>query len=175
MGEDPSDVEEKLRSVEFDHDMRAGAPRCRWVLGNLTVDIMPTDGAFLGLNTTWFKEALATATEREILDTRLRLVSPVGFLAIKYVAFLDRGDDDYYASQDLEDFVTVIDGRENIVAEVEQAPADLRCYVIGAVRSLVDTPEFDEVLPGQIPPDRGSQQRLPVLRKKLRGIATLNL
>jgi hypothetical protein len=29
------------------------------MLGHLTVDIMPTDGAHLGLNTTWFKEALA--------------------------------------------------------------------------------------------------------------------
>ncbi|MEN9634943.1 MAG: hypothetical protein RL077_3347 [Verrucomicrobiota bacterium] len=38
-----SNVEAKLRDLEFDHDMREGAPRCRWVLGNLTVDIM-SDG-----------------------------------------------------------------------------------------------------------------------------------
>ena len=49
------DVEAKLRRLGFDHDMREKAPRCRWVLGNLTVDIMPMDGGFLGLNTAWFR------------------------------------------------------------------------------------------------------------------------
>lgn len=45
-----ADVEVKLRGLGFSHDMRAGAPRCRWVLGELTVDIMPAEGSFLGLN-----------------------------------------------------------------------------------------------------------------------------
>jgi predicted nucleotidyltransferase len=93
-----STVEERIRELGFEHDSREGTPLCRWVLGHLTVDIMPTDGAHLGLNTTWFKEALATATEQEIAHTRLNLVSPAGFLATKYIAFLDRGQSDYYAS-----------------------------------------------------------------------------
>ena len=44
-----SDVEAKLRGLGFDHDMREKAPKCRWVLGNLTVDIMPTLAAAIGL------------------------------------------------------------------------------------------------------------------------------
>jgi hypothetical protein len=152
-----SDVEAKLRSLGFDHDMREKAPKCRWVLGNLTVDIMPTEGGFLGLNTAWFAEALATATECEFGHVRLKLISPVAFLATKHIAFSDRGGGDYYASHDLEDFVTVIDGREGIVTEVDKAPAELRDYVIGAVRSLIATRQFDEALPGQIPPDQASQ------------------
>ena len=168
-----SDVEAKLRSLGFDHDMREKAPKCRWVLGNLTVDIMPTEGGFLGLNTAWFAEALATATEREFGHVRLKLISPVAVLATKHIAFSDRGGGDYYASHDLEDFVTVIDGREGIVADVDQAPAELRAYVIGAVRSLVATRQFDEALPEQIPPDQASQQRLPALRRKLQAIAAL--
>ena len=168
-----SDVEAKLRSLGFDHDMREKAPRCRWVLGNLTVDIMPTEGEFLGLNTAWFKEALATATEREFAHTRLKLISPVAFLATKYVAFADRGNGDYYASQDLEDFVTVIDGRGKIVAEVNVAPAELRQYVIESVRGLVSIPAFDEALAGHLPHDHASQQRLPSLRRKLQEIAAV--
>lgn len=174
MTERYSALEARIRSLGFEHDMREGAPLCRWVLGNLTVDIMPTEGAELGLNTTWFKEALATATEQEFTHTRLKLISPVGFLVTKYIAFLDRGSRDYYASHDLEDFVTVIDGRENIVAEIDRAPVELRHYLIEAVRTLISTPEFDEALAGQIPPDRASQQRLPKLKGKLRGIAGLH-
>jgi len=168
-----SDVEAKLRRLGFDHDMRENAPRCRWTLGNLTVDIMPTEGEFLGLNTAWFKEALATATEQEFAHTRLKLISPIAFLATKHVAFTDRGKGDYYASQDLEDFVTVIDGREKIAAEVNEAPAQLRQYVITSVRGLVGAHSFDEALPGHLPPDRASQQRLSNLRRKLQEIAAL--
>jgi hypothetical protein len=168
-----SEVEARIRRLGFEHDTRENAPLCRWVLGNLTVDIMPTVGAQLGLNTAWLKEALATATEQQFENVRLKLVSPVGFLATKYVAFLDRGDNDYYASHDLEDFVTVIDGRENIAAEIDRAPAELRGYVVEALIALTSTPEFDEALAGQIPPDRANQQRLPKLREKLRRIANL--
>jgi predicted nucleotidyltransferase len=116
-----SEVEHRIRGVGFDHDMREGAPRCRWILGSITVDIMPTDGSHLGLNTAWFEEALATASEFEVAHTRLRLVSPVGFLATKYVAFLDRGNDDLQASHDLEDFIAVVDGRAGIVDEIAAA------------------------------------------------------
>lgn len=166
-----ADIEAKLRELGFDHDMREGAPRCRWVLGNLTVDIMPTEGYFLGLNTAWFAEALATAGERVFGHVRLKLISPVAFLATKYVAFLDRGDGDYYASHDLEDFITVIDGREAIAAEVAAAPDALRAYIIKAVRTLLDAPAFNESLPGHLPGDEASQRRLPALRHKLRSIA----
>src|ERR1700677_39409 len=96
-----SEVEARLRNLGFEHDMRDGAPMCRWILGGLTVDIMPTNGAFLGLNTAWFKEALATATEHEFANVRVILVSPVAFLATKHVAFVDRGKEDYFGSQDL--------------------------------------------------------------------------
>lgn len=168
-----SAVEERIRGLGFEHDTREGAPLCRWVLGHLTVDIMPTNGAHLGLNTTWFKEALSTATEQEIAHTRLKLVSAAGFLATKYIAFLDRGKSDYYASQDLEDFVTVVDGRETIVTDIDKAPEGMRRFLIDAACTLTRTAEFDEALPGQLPPDSASQQRLSKLRKKLREIAAL--
>lgn len=76
-------------------------------------------------------------------------------------------------SPDIEDFVTVIDGRDRIVAEADQAPPGLRRYLIDAVRTLVATRAFDDALPGQIPSDEGSQLRLPALRRKLRSIAAL--
>lgn len=167
-------IEEKLRSVEFDHDMRPGAPRCRWVLGNLTVDIMPVDGGFLGLKTAWFREALATATLRNVPGGRLRVVSPVGFIATKYVAFLDRGESDYYASHDLEDLLTVIDGREKIADEIAAADPAIRAYVVKGVADLLISRDFMDALPGHLPTDVASQGRLPGLRRKLTSIAAMS-
>jgi len=168
-----SEVEAALRRVGFAHDMRENAPQCRWVLGGLAVDIMPTDGALLGLNTAWFKEALGTATDVVVAGTSLRLISPVAFVVTKHVAFCDRGAGDYYASHDVEDLITVVDGREQIAAEVERAPAGLRNYARDAVRGWLALPAFDEALPGHLPGDRASQQRLPGLRRKLQEIAAL--
>ena len=168
-----SAVEEKLRALQFDHDMTPGAPMCRWKLGCLTVDIMPTDGAFMGLDTRYFKEALESAVTRDIDGTPLRLIAPVAFLVTKYTAFTGRGAGDYYGSHDLEDFLTVIDGRANIVEEINRAPEPLRGFVIGAVRELQGAPAFDEALPGHLPSDSASQKRLPSLRAKLQAIGKL--
>lgn len=168
-----SNVETRLRRLGFNHDTREEAPKSRWVLGSLTVDIMPTKESGLGLNLAWLKEALATATEQEFAHTRLKLISPVAFLATKYTAFLDRGAGDYQSSKDLEDFVAVVDGREGIVVDVQQAPSGLRQYIITAVRELLANPAFDEALSWHLPSDQSSQQRLPKLRAKLRGIAGL--
>jgi predicted nucleotidyltransferase len=169
-----AEIEARLRKIGFDHNIRQGAPIYRWVLGNLTVDIMPTKGDFIGLNTTWFEEALLnTAVDIEIAHTRLRVISPIAFLATKCVAFVDRGNSNFYASADIEDFVAVKDGREKIVSELRQAPESMRRYLVNAVKSLVSAPDFGEALHGHLPSDTASQQRLPLLRQKLAHIAAL--
>jgi predicted nucleotidyltransferase len=169
-----SDVEARIRELGFTHDMREGAPLCRWCLAELTVDIMPTDGASIGLNTMWFAEVLATADEKSVRgDIRLRIVSPVGFLATKLVAFSDRGKGDYYGSQDIEDVFTVIDGRAAIVAEVEKSPKGLRRYIRDSFRFFVGRGDFQEAAAGALPSDDAGQARLPSLRRKFAALSEL--
>lgn len=170
-----SDVEAQMRALKFDHDMTPGAPKCRWLLGgDLIVDIMPTDGTGLGLNTQWFTEALASASERTIRgDVRLRLISAPAFIALKLSAFRDRGDGDYYGSHDLEDLLTVIDGRAAIVEELAASPAALRTYVRNEIRKLIEVRDFRDALSGALPSDDASQARLPLLRQKLQRLCEL--
>lgn len=155
--------------------MSADAPICRWRLGELIVDIMPPQGEQIGLNTTWFAEVLAHAIETEYAHTPLKIVSAVGFLVTKYLTFTERGEGDCYASHDLEDFITVMDGRAAIVEEINEAPEALRNYLITNIQSLVEDEDFQEALPGHLPPDSASQQRLPQLQQKLKDIAALNI
>lgn len=170
-----SDVEARMRALGFQHDMRPGAPKCRWLLNEeLVVDVMPADGEQLGLNTRWFAEALASASDRVIRgDVRLRIISAPTFIALKLAAFADRGDRDYYGSHDLEDLLTVIDGRDRIVDEIASASAALRDYVRSELRSLLAVGDFREALSGALPPDGASQARLPLLRAKLGRICEL--
>ena len=117
-----STIEATLRQHGFEHDMSERAPICRWRLGELIVDIMPTQGEQIGLNTTWFAEVLAQSIRTEYAHTPLRIVSAVGFLVTKDLTFTERGEGDFYASHDLEDLLTVIDGRAAIVEEIDEAP-----------------------------------------------------
>jgi predicted nucleotidyltransferase len=169
-----STVEEQMRVMKFDHDMSKGAPKCRWLLGDLKVDVMPTDGSGLGLNTHLFAEALSTVREQTVrADIKLKLVSPPAFIALKLVAFADRGKGDYYGSQDLEDLLTVIDGREAIVHEIDATVPALRNYTRDEFRRLNEVRDFWDLLPGILESDDASQARLPLLERKLREIAGL--
>lgn len=171
-GRNYSEVEHKLRAAGFEHDMSVGAPICRWLHDGIIIDIMPTDdGALLGLNTTWFTEALTTASLHVIEGVPIPLISPVAFIATKLAAFADRGANDYLGSHDMEDLITVIDGRANIASEVVSAEPRLRAFVSASVAILMENAHFQESLSGHLPYDQASQSRLPLLRQKLRSIA----
>ncbi len=170
---DYAELEQRLRTTGFEHDMSVGAPMCRWLHRDIIIDIMPTDGALIGLNTAWFLEALATARPQVIGGVAVPLVSPVGFIATKLAAFADRGDGDYYGSHDIEDIITVIDGRANMVAELADAEPGLRNYVATKIGVLLTNADFQEALPAHLPFDAASQSRLPLLRETLRQMASL--
>ncbi len=166
-----SEIEQTLRTAGFQHDTTQGAPICRWLHNGIKIDVMPTDGALIGLNTQWFTEALATAQPKLIFGIKVPLISPVAFIATKLAAFADRGNGDYYGSHDLEDIITVIDGRAAIVEEVATSPAALRSFVAGRIREFVADDFFLESISGHLPPDNASQRRLHGLREKLQLIA----
>ena len=66
------------------------------------------------------------------------------------------------------------DGRQQIVEEIDTSRTDMRKYLIEALRSLLKKDEFNDALPGYLPPDSASQARLPILRKRLKEIAGLS-
>ena len=166
--------EARIQELGFKHDMSKGAPMCRWLLDDLKVYMMPTEGAALGLNTQWFAEALATAEEKPVRDSiKLRIISSVGFLATKIVAFYDRGGNNYYTSEDIEDLLTVIDGRAGTVKEVAAGPIKLRQFIRDSIRQMNSVGDFREAASGALGFDEASQRRLPLLLGKLREIADL--
>lgn len=54
-------VEKVLREQGFVNDMSRDAPICRWRVGAVTVDVMPTLKEILGFSNRWYPQALATA------------------------------------------------------------------------------------------------------------------
>ncbi len=165
-------VGESLTARGFRHDMSPEAPICRWRAGAVAVDVMPPVDSILGFSNQWYPLALETASPQALPSGRvIRLVAAPVFLATKLEAFSGRGNNDYLFSHDLGDFLAVIDGRDSLIDECRASCEELKTYLGERVAGLLATPAFIEALPGHLPGDSASQQRLPDLEDKLRAIS----
>jgi hypothetical protein len=99
------------------------------------------------------------------------LVTAPYFLATKIEAFRGRGNGDYLASHDLEDMITLIDGRKELLGEIITAPADLQKFLADTFRDYLATPAFVESISGHLLPDKASQGRLPLIVQRMTQIA----
>ena len=92
------------------------------------------------------------------------------FLATKIEAFHHRGSGDFLLSRDIEDLVAVLDGRPNIVKEVQAASQDLIRYLADQLLDWINKQAFMDALPGLLPPDAASQARLIIIIERMEAI-----
>jgi hypothetical protein len=167
-------LEEDLHAHGFRHDVSEGAPICRWIVdGSAKLDVLPLDGSALGFGSEWFREAWDHAQETVLEGRHIELIAPVYLVATKLAAFNNRGGGDFWASHDLEDMVTVIDGRSRIVEEVTAAAEDVRHYIAEQLSNYIDGADFLDALCAYLNSDPASQERLPGLQEKIMAIAGL--
>jgi hypothetical protein len=76
-------------------------------------------------------------------------------------------------SHDLEDIMTVIDGRPEFVSELAKVETELKGYISKTISGLIKAEGFREAVAGHLPPDRASQERLPLLWQRLVDMAAL--
>jgi len=163
---------ERLRRCGFTEDTGEGAPICRWRQKKTVLDVMPLDAKILGFSNLWYKPALDSAVVHELeADLPIRVVTAVYFCATKLEAFAGRGKNDYQSSHDLEDLMAVVDGRAELVEEINAGTADLRAYIAAKIRQLLSIREFLDALPGYLLPDQASQARVSILLERLKKIA----
>jgi hypothetical protein len=159
---------ERLRELGFAEDSREDAPLCRWQHDGLVLDVMPLDAAILGFSNRWYADALRTSVEVQLPSgLTLRAITAPYFLGTKIEAFRGRGEGDYFASHDLEDFIAVIDGRPSLLQEIQEASPELRAFLGEAIRGLLTTSRFLDALPGYLSPDTANQARIASLSEKL--------
>jgi hypothetical protein len=94
-----------------------------------------------------------------------------------HIALLERVAErlgDFLFSHDLGDLLAVVDGRDALLEECRASSSKLRGYLVDRFRGLLALPAFIDALPGHLPGDAASQERLPELQAKLREIAGLS-
>jgi hypothetical protein len=115
-----------------------------------------------------------TAIQRQLADDlQIRMVTAPLFLATKIDAFKSRGKGDFSVSHDLEDLISVVDGRPEIVEEVQAATPELRAFIQAEIDALLGARAFLDALPGYLLPDAISQKRSVRIRERLSALAAL--
>lgn len=156
----------------FVRDMSPEAPICRWRCRGIEVDLMPTDPRILGFANRWYPQAVASARQVALPGgATIRLIAAPHFLATKFEAFADRGNEDVLGSHDLEDIINVIDGRPELLDEIATEAPELRGYLGRRCTKLLATPHFANYLPGLLAQDETLAQRVTAATCRLQSIA----
>ncbi len=144
---------------------------CRMRLGELKVDFMPDDETILGFSNRWYKQALENTQDFQLSDDLvIRLLSPPYFVATKLEAYKGRGNDDPLASHDIEDILNIIDGRPELIDEINNADQDVREFITEEISTLLEHDMIDYAIQGVVLGDTG---RVDIVFDRLKAIKEL--
>jgi hypothetical protein len=161
----------RLRKAEFTEDTSEEPLTCRWFHGKLKLDVLALSEEVLGYTNIWYESALNHAASFVLPSGQpIRVITAPYFLATKMEAFRGRGQMDFLASHDLEDFVAVLDGRSTILKEIADSPADIREYLVEAASSLLSESRFLDAVPGFVLDDG----RVALILERLNQLTRLN-
>lgn len=134
-------------------------PICAMMLDDLRVDFMPDDPSILGFSNRWYPNAIKTATRYQLTpDLFIQLVTPAYFLATKLEAYKGRGNGDLLNSRDIEDILTLVDGYDGLLADVQLADVEVRRYLSESLSHLLSERDFDYAVSSQARGDQGREE-----------------
>lgn len=142
---------------------------CRMRLGDLKVDFMPDRPEILGFSNRWYAKGIETANIHALTDDlKIKVLTPDLFVATKLESYLGRGQNDLLQSRDMEDILLLLDGREELIAEIENTSTDIRDFIMEQFRAIQNNYDFDYFLSGNI---RGPEGRVDIVRRRFAAIS----
>jgi predicted nucleotidyltransferase len=133
---------------------------------------MPSNESVLGFSNRWYSIGTQLGALYALdSDLSIRLITAPYFIATKLEAFDNRGDNDFQFSHDIEDIVAIIDGRPELLNEIEHASDDVQKFLAQRLSNLLSNQDFSEALPGHMRGDSVSQERIPLLIDRIKKIA----
>ena len=138
------DIEEHLRALGFGPDLTDSTPIiCRHVKDSLILDVMPTDENLLGFSNQWY----STAADAPLFITLpssavVKVINAPVFMCTKYDAFESRGKED---EKDIEDIITLVSARQELIDELILAPAEVRQFVMQKTKDYIASSSYDRL------------------------------
>lgn len=138
------EFEKEIREHGFRNSMEPGDPICRWVYEGVKIDIMPIDPDILGFSNKWYKDGIDNSEKKTLPSGKeISVFTLPHFVATKIEAHKSRGDADLRFSTDLEDIITVMDGRSEL-SILHDSPENVKSYLKAEFSSLLKNEQFDE-------------------------------
>jgi hypothetical protein len=160
-------LQDKLASKNIYPDPEAEI-NCRFKYDDVLIDVMSTKEVGWAPSDPWFEPGFKTLMKYKLDDeVTIRVFTAPYFLATKFSAFHDRGNDPR-TSTDFEDIVYVLDSRLNIVDEIRSAPSNVRDYLKEHLEVFLND-DMSESLSCHLSPFQ-SEERLGLLRQKINSI-----
>lgn len=140
----------QLKELGFSEDLEM---TCRWWKAELCLDIIPLADSVLGFTNSWYPQAFKTAIIVDLQNgKRLRHIDAPTFIATKIESFLNRGGNDF-AHHDIEDIITVFNGREELPVEISNADQELKDYIEDKIGAFLEIAAFTDLIPGHLRPN----------------------
>ena len=139
-------MQERLAELDFYPDPE-GHSIVSYKYKNIPVDIMPATDSALSTSNRWYKPGFENLKE-VALDNGLRIniLPPPYFLATKFEAFNDRGNNDYYGAPDFEDIIYFLDNRTTIVEEILGSEDEVKSFLKEQLDILINHKQSSEIL-----------------------------
>jgi predicted nucleotidyltransferase len=167
-----TELESTLRNLGFRHDTRDGAPRCRWIYGDVVVDVMPTPYEDEFTNK-WVEAGLSRPQDYQLdNDCSVKILPAPLFLATKLEAMKNRGLRDLRQSKDFEDIVFILLNRSNIVHEIKDEENEVLTFIATQFTDLLEMDIINEAIAAVLDPGEGpgTVRRVKTVMEEIRSL-----
>ena len=146
-------LHEQLRAIGGQPDTREDAPRCRWLLEDLTLDVLTPFEEAPGPHNAWHSVAAGATVDVELASGAVvRVLDMAHLFASKVAAFRSpyrKDGGDWYASKDWEDMATLLDGLA-FETEFASAPSPLQDFVAGFLAEVASSEDARWAMEGHL-------------------------
>jgi predicted nucleotidyltransferase len=158
-------TEEKLRAKGFINDI-ASKIICRYRIHGIIVDIMPVEENILGFSNRWYRDGIKNSIDYSIDEhIQIRIFDVAHFLAAKIEAFNNRGNGDGRTSSDFEDIVYILNSRNKVWEELQNAQEKVKGFLKVAFGKLLELPYIYEWISAHL--DYSEQKRASFITEGL--------
>lgn len=165
------DIARKLRSLGFSEDMDSHVI-CRFKKDSLVLDVMPTNPKILGFTNMWYKEGYQKAKTYQIENVTIKVFDLPYLIATKIEAFKGRGKDGFLYSHDIEDIISLFDGRPSIAEDLKKCDQNLLKYLKKEMENFLNNKNFVNSLDGHISDRLNIDGRKQIILERIKNFLT---
>ncbi len=127
---------------------------CRWRKGSLILDVMPTTEVFGHSVNRWYAGAARSSQVHTLPSGEtINVITAPFSIAPKLESFNSRGGGDYM-HHDMEDILNIVDGRPELLEELEKSPDAVREFIRDELDEYLADPDFTDKLEWHFPHER---------------------